>query len=891
MGNFCSFSISCDAIFSRCLNCTVAKTAYIRDLEKNLGVLQTDCRKLIEARNDVTRRVMIAEEQHEMKRLEQVQGWLSRVEAVGTEVEEIIKDSSQEIERLCLGGYCSRNCKSSYKFGKRVAEKLRAVATLKSEGDFKDVAERVLKDSVNEIPIDPMIVGMQSIFDKVWRCLGEKQVGIIGLHGTGGVGKTTLLTQINNNFCNEQNDFDVVIWVVVSKDQQVEKIQEEIGEKIGLSSESWKKKSLPRKAQDLLEVLRKKKFLLLLDDIWERVDLTEVGIPHPDPNNGSKIVFTTRFVEVCGQMEAHKHFRVEFLENEEAWKLFRSKVGEDTLKNHPNILELAKNVAKECGGLPLALITIGRAMAFKKTPGEWSYAIQVLQRSASEFQGMDKVYPRLKFTYDSLPNDKVRSCFLYCSLLPEDFIVRKEGLIDCWIGEGFLDEYEGIGARNQGYHFIGILLNACLLEEVSGVDDSVKMHDVIRDMALWIACKVEKEKENFLVHAGARLTEAPKADKWIGVRRISLMENQIENLSEVPTCPRLLTLFLNSNRLKTINNDFFQSMSSLKLLDLSVNPLTKLPSGISKLVSLQHLDLSWTQLEELPKDLKALVNLKCLNLDRTYHLRTIPRKLISEFSMLRVLRMFYCGDSILFGGNEFLVEELLCLEVLNVLSIDLRSNSALQNFFSSRKLHKLIDSLRLHRLENIKSLNVCSLATMKHLDTLDISDCEDLEEVKIDIICKVQEIREPHGFENLRSVFLVSCHKLRDLTWLILAPNLRSLSVLNCFDMEEIIDISKFGEVQKIMGNLNPFAKVNVFTLQVLPKLKSIHRNALSLPLLQKMNIFECPLLKKLPLDSSRAITNKREFIIRGDKDWWEELEWEDETTQNVFLPFFRSWR
>ncbi|KAJ0007728.1 hypothetical protein Pint_30046 [Pistacia integerrima] len=183
MGNIFSVSISGHSIFSRCLNCTVAKTAYIRDLEENLGDLETEYQKLIEARNDVTRRVMIAEKQHEMKRLDQVQGCLSRVEVVGTEVEEIIKDRSQEIERLCLGGYCSKNCKSNYKFGKRVAEKLRAVATLKSEGDFKDVVERVLKDSVNEIPIDPMIVGMQSIFDKVWRCLGEKQVGIIGLYG------------------------------------------------------------------------------------------------------------------------------------------------------------------------------------------------------------------------------------------------------------------------------------------------------------------------------------------------------------------------------------------------------------------------------------------------------------------------------------------------------------------------------------------------------------------------------------------------------------------------------------------------------------------------------------------------------------------------------------
>ncbi|KAJ0007725.1 hypothetical protein Pint_30049 [Pistacia integerrima] len=290
---------------------------------------------------------------------------------------------------------------------KKSGRKAASVATLKSEGDFKDVAERVLKDSVNEKPIDPTIVGMQSIFDKVWRCLGEKQVGIIGLHGTGGV--------------------------VASKDHQVEKIQEEIGEKIGLSSESWKKKSFLYKANDLFKILRKKKFVLLLDDIWERVDLKDMGIPHPDPNNGSKIVFSTRFVEVCGHMEAHKHFRVEFLGNEQAWELFRSKVGEDTLNNHPDILELARIVAKECGGLPLALITIGKAMAFKKTPGEWSYAIQMNMREL-ELEIKDTT-------------------------------------------------------------LLVFLLNACLLEEVSGDDDSVKMHDVIRDMALWIASKVEKEKE------------------------------------------------------------------------------------------------------------------------------------------------------------------------------------------------------------------------------------------------------------------------------------------------------------------------------------------------------------------------------------------------------------
>ncbi|KAK5826832.1 hypothetical protein PVK06_021765 [Gossypium arboreum] len=64
-------------------------------------------------------------------------------------------------------------------------------------------------------------------------------------------------------------------------------------------------------------------------------------------------------------MEARKKIKVECLKSEEAWKLFQDKVGDETLNSHPDIRELAKQVAKRCGGLPLALITMGRAMALK----------------------------------------------------------------------------------------------------------------------------------------------------------------------------------------------------------------------------------------------------------------------------------------------------------------------------------------------------------------------------------------------------------------------------------------------------------------------------------------------------------------------------------------------
>ncbi|KAK9232410.1 hypothetical protein WN943_022656 [Citrus x changshan-huyou] len=338
-------------------------------------------------------RVEIAERQ-QMSCLNQVQGWVSRVEAVKAEADQLIRVGSQEIQRLCLGSYCSKNCRSSYDLGKKVTKKLQLVETLMGEGIFEVVAEKVPEPAATERPTEPTVIGLQSQLEQVWRCLVEESVGIVGLYGMGGVGKTTLLTHINNKFLESTTNFNYVIWVVVSKDLRHENIQDTIGEKIGLLNDTWKNRRIEQKALDIFRILKEKKFVLLLDDLWQRVDLTKVGVPLPGPqNNAPKVVFTTRSEEVCGLMEAHKKFKVACLSDIDAWELFRQKVGEEALHSHPDIVELAHTVAKECGGLPLALITTGRAMACKKTPEEWTYAIEVLRTSSSQFPGLgNEVY-------------------------------------------------------------------------------------------------------------------------------------------------------------------------------------------------------------------------------------------------------------------------------------------------------------------------------------------------------------------------------------------------------------------------------------------------------------------------------------------------------------------
>ncbi|XVE80160.1 hypothetical protein DITRI_Ditri14bG0117300 [Diplodiscus trichospermus] len=540
-------------------------------------------------------------------------------------------------------------------------------------------------------------------------------------------------------------------------------------------------------------------------------------------------------------------------------------------------------------------------MACKNTVEEWEYAIEVLRRSSSSvLPDMVKgVYPLLKFSYDSLPNDMIRTCLLYCSLFSEDYQINKDRLIDLWIGEGFLDGHGHTSlARKQGHHIIGSLLHACLLEEVS--EFHIKMHDVIRDMCLWIACELEKEKWRFSVQAGYQLTKLLEVGNWGSMRRMSLMYNRIENLVETPNCPNLQTLFLNqNNQLKVISNDFFQFMRGLKVRNLSYNrSIKELPVGISKLVSLEFLDLSLTGIRQLPIELKALEKLKCLNLEFNHCIR-IPRQLISSFLKLQVLRMAGCYDSLgqeVEDNSEWLVEELMVLDHLNMLSIPITSAFGLDRFLNSERLCSCNLVIELRLLMDLKVLNILSLANMKCLNYLRLYECENLEEVKMEWtwearLIKVEShiqtsvIASEHCFQSLRNVEILKCSKLIDITGLILIPNLRRLYVQVCHNMEEIINETKLSQVAEVVETSSLFAKLEFLYLFDLPELKSIYRDTLPFSCLKEIEIIECPKLNRLPLGSNKAKKNK--IKIRGKEEWWKELQWEDECTRNNFLPCF----
>ena len=529
MGNCVSLSIPLDQSVNKISQWLDEKGGYTHSLEKNLMALKTTMEELKAKQDDLSRR-LTREEDRGLQRLAKFQVWLNRVETIEKEVIDIFGAKDVELQRLCLCGFCSKNLLSSYRFGKSVFLTLREVEKLKSEV-FEVIAEQALIPKVDEIQLQPIIVGQEAMLDKAWKHLMEYGVCIMGMYDMGGVGKTTLLTQINNAFSNDRHGFDFVTWVVVSKELHVEKIQDEIAQKVGLGGDKWDKTKKYQKGVYLYNFLREKRFVLFLDDIWEKVDLAEIGVPFPTRQNQCKVVFTTRSQDVCARMGVENPMEVQCLAENEAYDLFQKKVGQIALGSDPEIPDLARIVAKKCCGLPLALNVIGETMSCKRTLQEWCHAIYVLNSYAAEFSGMeDKILPLLKYSYDNLRGELVKSCLLYCALFPEDEKIYKEKLIEYWICKEMIDTSEGIErAENMGYDIIGSLVRASLL--MKGVDRDgkafVSMHDVVREMALWIASDLGIQKESFIVRAGVGLYEIPKVKNWDVVKKMSLMNNNI----------------------------------------------------------------------------------------------------------------------------------------------------------------------------------------------------------------------------------------------------------------------------------------------------------------------------------------------------------------------------
>ncbi|RWR72029.1 putative disease resistance protein [Cinnamomum micranthum f. kanehirae] len=481
--------------------------------------------------------------------------------------------------------------------------------------------------------VEPQIVEINSLTDseprlqKILALIEDVRIRKIGIWGMGGIGKTRTLKLLNNRLDQESYMFDIVIWVTVSGEGSRRKMQNDIAERLKCPEKDMSDNGL---RTFIFNKLSGKKFLLILDDIWERIDLSNVGIPILNQDNGCKVLLTTRDLGVCRQMETDVDIQMEKISEEEAWSLFNEKVGHVAIS--PHIEPIARDIIKKCGGLPLAIIVIGSSLRQISDVAVWRNTQRELQLPCtSQIKGMEnEVFSCLRISYDRLPNDCERNMFLYCSLYSEDGEISITELAEyCWL-EGYIQGVDSIEeARDKGRHVVINLVDASLLERVDN-EKSIKMHDIIRDFAL-------KEAPGFLVKTGKHVKQPPKENEWLQLKKMSMMGSSLCDLLESPNCLTLSTLLLQHNsKLKAIPDSFFELMHSLTILDLSHTNIESLPPSLFNLVNLRGLYLMHChKLKDLPSQVRDLKGLQVLHLGGTA-IKYLPRE-VGELSGLKRL--------------------------------------------------------------------------------------------------------------------------------------------------------------------------------------------------------------------------------------------------------------
>ncbi|XP_028107490.1 disease resistance protein At4g27190-like [Camellia sinensis] len=567
-------------------------------------------------------------------------------------------------------------------------------------------------------------------------------------------------------------------------------------------------------------------------------------------------------------MEVDRYFPMQVLLEKEAWALFKKKVG--NFVDSPELHDIADAVCKECGGLPVAILAVGAALKDKKKYVWEDVLDQFKDSMLKNIAGIEpKVYASLKLSYDRLESSDAKSCFLLCCFFPEDANISIEVLARHCIARSLLGQNTNtlIRASRRVLTVVDILKDACLLLE--GEDENfVKMHDVIRDVALSIA--KDDGKEILVKHGDKKWPEKDTCESS------SAMSLRFDNTLELPddlVCPQLhtLTILLKwniSNPLLNVPVRFFSGMEKLTILEL--NRICMLPPlSLAKLVNLRMLSLNDCELgdtailkdlnnnleilsvrgsniEVLPSEIGQLTRLRLLDVRNWEKLTEIPQGVISNLSRLEEL--YILGD---LGPRKPIrskvnLDELGKLTQLTTLEIHIPNVMLLPKDFCFENLirFKIVMGKEFDFCGTYDSFfrtysKSCKLAGVSLMDKLIVllMRAEQLHLQKIEGLQEVLHDRgAPSGFFNNLIELTVRDCRLKYLFSLSCArgfPRLQRLRIFDCEMMEAIVGIEEEKDEDELSSPVINFSQLKYLCLWNLPKLISFY------PKVEKMSTSE----------------------------------------------------
>ncbi|XP_047339606.1 putative disease resistance protein RGA1 [Impatiens glandulifera] len=485
----------------------------------------------------------------------------------------------------------------------------------------------------------------------------DKKLSVLPIVGIGGLGKTTLAQTVFNDEKIAKH-FETKIWVCVSDEFDIQLVMKAIlEEKAEARSEELQKK--------VREKLSGKRYLIVLDDVWnENLEAWEQLRSILDcGSNGAFVLTTTRKRNVATIMQTIQHIQMSLLSDKDCWLLFEERAFMCGTPKTPNFVDIGKEIAKKCKGVPLVAKTFGGQLGFKSDINEWS---KIRDNEIWETQNEESdLLPILRLSYYELPYH-LRRCFVFCAIFPKDAKIEKERLIQLWMAHGLIST-----VKNQEVEDIGntIWKELCWISffqdeesDRDGIYETCKMHDLMHDLAQSVmkdeCYRLDANSSNDglkreIHHVTAMFDEFVKISahslkKIGGLQTLMFNDSKkvIEHISFCVLIKELPTLRVLEMRYSAQYQDFHYlgCLKHLRYLDISGNnEINTLPDSICDLLNLQTLKLNeCSSLKSLPRNTKDLISLRHLYLKGCSRLKYMPRGM-GQLKHLKTLSRFVIG--------------------------------------------------------------------------------------------------------------------------------------------------------------------------------------------------------------------------------------------------------
>ncbi|KAK6776818.1 hypothetical protein RDI58_027819 [Solanum bulbocastanum] len=729
-----------------------------------------------------------------------------------------------------------------------------------------------------------------------------RSLTVIPVVGMGGVGKTTLAKAVYND--GKVNDhFDLKAWFCVSEEYDAFRIAKGLLQEIGIQVDD----NINQIQIKLKESLKGKKFLIVLDDVWndrynEWDDLRHLFV---QGDLGSKIIVTTR-KESVALMMGGEAMNVGILSNEVSWALFkRHSLENRDPEEHLKLEEIGKKIAEKCKGLPLAIKTLAGMLRSKSTIEEWK---RILRSEIWELPD-NGMLPALMLSYNDLP-PHLKRCFSYCAIFPKDYQFYKEQVIQLWIANGLVQKLQKDETVEElGNQYILELRSRSLLDRVpdsfkwkggtfssqdfykySQMDgEKFVMHDLVNDLAQIASSKhctrlediegshmLERTRHLSYSMGDGKFSSFSKGDGDFGKLKTLYKLEQLRTLLPINI---QLPLF-SFNISKRVLHNILPRLTFLRALSFSRYDIKELPNVLFiKLKLLRFLDLSWTKIKQLPDSICVLYNLETLIVSSCDDLEELPLQM-GNLINLRYLDIRCCFRL----KMPVHPSKLKSLQVLLGVTC-LQSGLKLKDLGEQCNLYGSLSIVELQNVVDRREALKANMREKEHIERLSLSwgtSIAENSQTERDILDELQpntNIKElkisgyrgtkfpnwlaDYSYLKLVKLSLCRCNNCDSLPALGQLP---SLKVLTIGYMDQITEVTE--EFYGSPSSIKPFNSLEWLEFNQMTRWKQWHvLGSGEFPALLNLSIKDCPnLMGKLPGNlcslTGLTISNCPKFIL-----------------------------